>query len=228
MANDKRKAAYPTIPESNWWSIRSQFKKTLPSNVSISYLKSLLGLTADQAAKNLIFPLRSLSIIDEHGATTDLANRWRQDSTYPQACEEMLKATYPQELLDLFPEKDFDRAKAREWFKSTKKLGENAANKAASLFAILVSGELKSTNGSPQPSVKTSKPRKAIQKGAAQPSPTNIQNPQKPDALASIEVVTRDNPQMAMHIDLQIHISPDASAEQIDAIFASIAKHLYR
>lgn len=228
MADDKGKAGYPTIPESNWWSIRNQFKKTLPSNVSINYLKTLLGLTADQAAKNLISPLRSLSIIDEHGAPTDLANRWRQDPTYPQACEEMLKATYPQDLLDLFPEKDFDRTRAREWFKSTRRLGENAANKAASLFAILTSGELKSTNGSPQASVKTSRPRKAIQKSTAQPSPTKIQNPQKPDAPASMEMVTRANPQMAMHIDLQIHISPDASVEQIDAIFASIAKHLYK
>lgn len=32
----------------------------------------------------------------------------------------------------------------------------------------------------------------------------------------------------SVHIDLQIHISPDASVEQIDAIFASMAKHLYQ
>ena len=32
----------------------------------------------------------------------------------------------------------------------------------------------------------------------------------------------------AMHIDVQVHISPQASPEQIDAIFASMARHLYR
>jgi len=31
-----------------------------------------------------------------------------------------------------------------------------------------------------------------------------------------------------MHIDIQIHISPQSSPEQIDAIFASMARHLYR
>lgn len=31
----------------------------------------------------------------------------------------------------------------------------------------------------------------------------------------------------ALHIDVQIHISPEASADQIDQIFASMAKHLY-
>jgi hypothetical protein len=30
-----------------------------------------------------------------------------------------------------------------------------------------------------------------------------------------------------VHVDLQIHISPDATTEQIDAIFASMSKHLY-
>jgi hypothetical protein len=31
----------------------------------------------------------------------------------------------------------------------------------------------------------------------------------------------------ALHIDVQIHISPEASIEQIDQIFSSMAKHLY-
>ena len=31
----------------------------------------------------------------------------------------------------------------------------------------------------------------------------------------------------ALHIDVQIHISPEASANQIDQIFASMSKHLY-
>ena len=30
-----------------------------------------------------------------------------------------------------------------------------------------------------------------------------------------------------LHIDLQIHISPESTPEQIEAIFASMAKHLY-
>lgn len=52
MADEKGKAGFPMMPESNWWNIRNQFNKTLPSNVSVNYLKTLLGLTTDQAAKN--------------------------------------------------------------------------------------------------------------------------------------------------------------------------------
>ena len=32
----------------------------------------------------------------------------------------------------------------------------------------------------------------------------------------------------ALHIDIQVHIDPTSSAEQIDQIFASMARHLYR
>jgi hypothetical protein len=32
----------------------------------------------------------------------------------------------------------------------------------------------------------------------------------------------------AIHINLQIHISADASPEQIDQVFASMAKHVYQ
>ena len=31
----------------------------------------------------------------------------------------------------------------------------------------------------------------------------------------------------ALHIDIQVHIDPTSSAEQIDQIFASMARHLY-
>jgi hypothetical protein len=30
-----------------------------------------------------------------------------------------------------------------------------------------------------------------------------------------------------VHIDVQVHIDPAATAEQIDQIFASMARHLY-
>lgn len=40
-------------------------------------------------------------------------------------------------------------------------------------------------------------------------------------------VVKGENTQPSLHIDLQIHISADSTTEQIDAIFSSMAKHLY-
>ena len=104
MAEDKNKeerygSTGKEIPESNWWSMRNQFSKTLPSTVSVNYLKTLLALATDQAARNILSPLKSLGILDDDGHPTDLANLWRTDSTYGKACETMLNAIYPPELL---------------------------------------------------------------------------------------------------------------------------------
>lgn len=41
------------------------------------------------------------------------------------------------------------------------------------------------------------------------------------------QVHQQSDPLPELHIDIQIHISPDADASQIDQIFASMAKHLY-
>ena len=39
--------------------------------------------------------------------------------------------------------------------------------------------------------------------------------------------IARQNNRPALHVDIQVHIDPTSSAEQIDQIFASMAKHLY-
>lgn len=52
--------------------------------------------------------------------------------------------------------------------------------------------------------------------------------PETPTQAAPSETEGRmSRSQPTLHIDLQIHISPEASTEQIDQIFASMAKHLY-
>lgn len=48
------KQFYPAISEKSWWQLRSQFKKTIPSVVNVSYLKSLLSLNSDQSARNIL------------------------------------------------------------------------------------------------------------------------------------------------------------------------------
>lgn len=223
----EEKSFFPIMPESNWWSIRNQFGKTLPTNVSTTYLKTLLGLTTDQAARNLLSPLKALSIINEDGTPTERANQWRNDSTYAAACEAMLQETYPKELLDLFPEKDFDRTRAKEWFKATAKLGESAAGKAVALFAVLKSQEIKKEPLSPSsPQGKKVSPKTVAKQVSQKPI---VQGVKQEQSLKSGQQGKSDNVERAlqMHIDLQIHISPEASVEQIDAIFASMAKHLY-
>lgn len=54
-------------------------------------------------------------------------------------------------------------------------------------------------------------------------------NPELPGALDGTKPAEKrlDSGHPSVHIDIQIHISSDAKPDQIDQIFASMAKHLY-
>lgn len=96
------KQIYPMISGKSWWQLRNQFKKTIPSVVNVSYLKSLLSLNSDQSARNILAPLRQMGIIDADGKPQPRATDWRSDAKYPDVCSAIIAEIYPQELLDLF------------------------------------------------------------------------------------------------------------------------------
>ena len=110
-------------------------------------------------------------------------------------------------------------------------LGDNAAGKITSTFSMLKSGQIKAdadvtkTTTAPK-KAKTNKPQKSVlaDNGA---NPVSVSPMPAVDANAPIMPTVAASPTPSVHIDLQIHISPDASPDQIDSIFASMAKHLY-
>lgn len=216
--------SYPMLSEKNWWTIRNKFKASLPSTVTTNYIKTLLSLSSNASAtSNVISPLKRLGLIDDDGKPTPLANDWRLEDKYADACERMIKHVYPQELRDLFPEKEVDRSSAESWFMS-QGAGQGASYKMAALFILLKSGEIKEQ----KPSQKKTSPTKTKpkEKKVAKAIPSeNIQNDNTPSV--SNETNNLSSSQPNLHIDLQIHISPESTPEQIEAIFSSMAKHLY-
>jgi hypothetical protein len=231
MAENNR-TTFPRIPESNWWTLRDQFVKTLPKEVSIGYLKSLLQLSTEAAAGNLLRPLKQLRLIDDDGKPTDLANDWRNDTKYAQACEKMLEI-YPQELRDLYGNAHADKKAVENWFQHTARLGSGTARQSAALYLLLLDATPKSGVDFAKPKLpvksdrgkneKVKPPRPALE------SPTMpLDAPVQPEPILQSETVSLKNwdDWFSLHVDLQIHISPEASAEQIDQIFASMAKHI--
>lgn len=217
---------YPMISEKNWWTIRDKFKSSLPATVSANYIKTLLTLSSEDSAKsNVIIPMKRLGLIDENGKPTQLANDWRLDDKYKTSCEVIIKNVYPQELLDLFPDENIDRNSVNGWFMGHG-VGSGAAGKMTALFTLLKSGEIKDIQ--PQ---KSSNGKKSINKPKSSVIPKVVE-----DDYASKEDVERTPASKGkentgnrpnLHIDLQIHISPDSTPEQIETIFASMAKHFY-
>lgn len=238
---------YPFLPESNWWTLREQFIKTIPNTVSVMYIKTLLGL-GDKPAKQRLTHLEKIGFIDEKGKPTSRVNEWRNNEKYRDVCKAIIAESYPEEFIDLFSDQNVDRTRIENWFKDSTGIGEAGAQKYAQFYILLrdssaevATERLKSLSNKsgkgdgrekkaqstsrkkPQPQSLTNQTQPSSSESIVQSSePLNVPAPSKPSDTGS-----RDEPSwFSLHVDLQIHISPDATAAQIDQIFASMAKHI--
>jgi hypothetical protein len=232
MAGEEARRSYPRIPASNWWTLRKRFTQTLPGRVDADYLQSVLGITAP-SAKNLIPPLRTLGLIDEDGKPTDRGSDWRHDEDYARVCRDIIADIYPAGLTDTFPPSDdLDTDGVKRWFMRNAKQGEGSAGLMASFYALLARAD--SAEASERPAKKSPiTSRVASRKADPNPRPATAAT----QTTVSPRVREADERQLldalhadrgpAVHIDVQVHISADSSAEQIDQIFESMARHLY-
>lgn len=217
---------YPRIPAKNWWLLRNKFKQSLPSNVSPNYLATLLDIT-ERGAKNILPSLKSIGLLDEAGNTTDRATAWRDDQEYSKVCEEIKKEIYPEELLSLVPDPSIDLDNTVRWFMRDLSTGKTNAKQMATFYQLLAKANLSDGNEviKKKPSVtKVNTVEKEVANQKINTAKAELES--KPVDLDRVE---QGNSLFVpkLHIDVQIHISADASPEQIDQIFASMAKHLY-
>jgi len=197
MAEQTR--GYPIFSEKAWWALRKYFRGSVPGVVSINYIKTQLSMNGKNSAYAVIASMKRLGLIDDDGIPTELAKEWRLDDKYKQVCDKIVKHTYPPELLDIFTATEVDKDKATNWFmRFTSR--EDLAGKMAALFALLKSGEIK-------------------EKQDKENTPNTNVKKIKVNTNKSPNQTTLLNSRPNLHIDLQIHISPDSTPEQIDKIF---------
>jgi hypothetical protein len=206
----------------------------MPREVDASYLATVLDIS-EAAAGNLTGPLRALGLIDDNGRPTDLALAWRDDEQYRQVTSTMLESVYPQGLRDAAPPPSPDRGAVVRWFSRTTGAGQAYTERMARLYLLLAAGdpggadqparERAPRQGQPvaqgRPTRQTRAGGRATAPGRGTPAPEpQVQTPAPAPA-------PRQAQQPSVHIDIQVHIDPAATAEQIDQIFASMARHLY-
>jgi len=216
---------FPKISEGNWWKLRELFKKSIPGSVNPKYLAISLEMTELSARTNIMPALQQLGIIDDQGKPTERANHWRIDEKYPEVCAEIVSEIYPQELLDTCPGPNPDKQKVQKWFTTTRALGESAAQKLTSTFILLVSAEIKSDTGKSL--------KKKVTKNNSDRSKGKSKLDDVQEEIIEESEIEKKKPiphsykSPTVHVDLQIHISPESSPELVDKIFESIRKHLY-
>lgn len=213
---------YPILNAKSWWLLQKSFKRSIPASVSKSYISTVCGVQ-DKAARNIIRALKALGLVNEDTNTTPLANRWRVDQEYGAVCKEIIDAVYPEELIHAAPDPVDDLSPARTWFMQETGVGEAAAGYMAALYRLLVRADVEegtvitvSAKGKKATKKTTTKAKPIKEPNKVEPVDIEMKGPKQ-------EKVIRPD----IHVDIQVHISPDSTPDQIDQIFASMAKHLY-
>ena len=221
MAESKQ--TLPRITTKNWWGIRKKLKSTMPKVISKSFVAAAMGVGDSSAQGNVILPMIQLGLLDENGAPTKLANDWRNDDTYSSACKKMRENTYPQELCDLAPDMGTDKATVQTWIGSHLMVGAESARQSATVYMLLLEADPSKQAESANKS-STSKKSSAPAKKKVAKVTRNKETPKDDETDTKKKVKTSFD--QSMNINIQIHISSDTSADQIDKIFSSMAKHL--
>ncbi len=220
MADEGDKRTFPRLPTKNWWVLREKFKQTMPNRVHADYLQSVLGLSSTASAGNLIGPLRTLGLIDDEGAPTERALDWRDDESYKQACADILAEVYPDALRSAFPSPAEDPSGVANWFSRNTGAGQGTATAMSALYTLLSAGD-------PEGAA-TKAPTTTTSKNGSDERPASNRTARRANR-SEVKATRQGNGRVepALNINVQVHISSDASAGQIDQIFKSMAEHLY-
>lgn len=182
----------------------------VPPKVTIAWLKTI-GFTSSNDS-SLIGALKLAQLIGENGNPTPNWQKFRGPKGKEVLAQGIMEgysalyAVYPD--AHARPNDDLENV-----FSTSSKAGKQAIAKAVATFKKLVAeadfSDLVLNGGTEELHIETNELH----------APLSKHKPTK--ATAS----NGGNP--SLHIDVQIHISSEASAEQIDQIFASMSKHLY-
>ncbi len=234
---ETKKVTYPIFPKQAWWALRKVFNQRLPGIVDGDYLSNVLNMRIERA-QDLVSPLRKMGLIDENGKPTERANRWRFDEEYPNVCEEIRQDIYPQNLRDAFHDlASISQISLENRFKSDARVGDSAAQKMAALYLLLLKADPSEQDAATSNPSKQSTKTKRSQPPAPKSSTSAVKQttqgkPVKSNGhlISAEENISHQARPIreygpSIHFNIQVHIPSDATVDQIDQTFASMAKH---
>ena len=225
VSMESTRGTYPVIGQKAWWKLRKQFRQSVPAQVTARYLATVLGIQEKSAEANVLLGLRRVGLVDKDGTPMLRANDWRDDERYPQVCREIREEIYPQELRDAVPDPSSAGDAARGWFMRTTGSGQSAAGKMASLYSLLTDAD---ASAGQKKAGRTSKKASRSRSKEEQSAPAAPQAKQPSEPKRSPSPAPPDPEMPEVRLNLEIRIDASVTPEQIDQIFASMAKHIYR
>ena len=199
--------AYTTVPG----KIPTLFLKIrdvgIPSKVSANWLK-IVGFTSSNDS-SLLTVLKQIGFIDGSSAPTSAWNEYRS-AKHAEVLARQIKQGYAS-LFEVYADANSrTQAEVENVFMSKSTAGKQAISKTYTTFKALCGlADFKEVH-----EAIGSKPNLEMEEQPDEQKHRSSQQSRKPAAPS-------------MHIDIQVHIAPETSAEQIDLIFKSMAKYFY-
>lgn len=182
----------------------------IPDKVTTRWLPSIgFGSIND---RSIIPVLKFVGLVEDSGTPSKVWRDYRGHGA-GRALATAIHSSYP-ELFNTYPDaqsRSPDELKA--FFRGHSTYGAQAVGKAVNTFQVLCHNADFSGSASSHSSL----PATASETPQADPPPMSIS-----------PAVTNIANGPSLHIDIQIHISPEASTDQIEKIFESMSKYLYK
>lgn len=223
------RVSYPYLSANNWHGIRASLKQSVPKTIDLDWVIAKLD-TTQKSARNIIPQLKALGVIDSDGRPSELTPDLRDDDTYADTCQRIVESVYPEGLRNAYSEPDADLAKVASWFARNAGTGDVMSKNQARLYLLLLGGTLPSADDAaaqPKPRRRSQTGSPATRRSSAKTGPKEETPADPPLSPPPVPPIGGSGVSPTLHIDMQIHISADAGDAQIEAIFKSMAKHLY-
>ena len=220
-------STYPKVGAKAWTTLRAKAVGAPSTKFTPDLVATLMDMASPNSAlANTVSPMRRLGLIDEDGVLTDRGKKWRVDSSFADACQEILEEIYPEELGALTGDDGSpDAAQVKTWF-SLQGFGDANARQMAATYVMVARKQLPESPGADSAKAKPKAPRA---KKPAEKSPEQTATEKPLDVVANEPAAppAKADGGPTVHLDIQIHIPADATPDQIDQIFSSMARHLY-
>lgn len=184
-------------------------KVKVPDKATQKWLRTI-GYTSSNH-RTFVKILKYLGFAQQDGATTE---RWRKfrGKKHKKVLAKAIRESY-RELYDVHPEAHrVSREKLIHFFRENSESGAQVVKRIVRTFQVLC--EEASFEDFQEAPAETQQAEASAKKPA--------ESARSQEATQGFQGTAPE-----IHIDVQVHISPDCSADQIDQIFQSMAKHLY-
>lgn len=181
----------------------------VPAKASLQWIKSIGFRSSNDAS--LIGVLKFIGLVDSSGVPTSNWSSYR-GSNHKKILGDAICTGYA-ELFAVYPNAwEVEVSDIEHVFSTSSSAGKQVISKTVATFnALCECAEFGTVETHQTTKMHAGPLHTPISNPSAQLIPSTINNGVNP----------------SVHIDIQIHISPEASTDQIDQIFKSMAKHLY-